>query len=65
MNERQRVAGGSHVHKTPKEAQYAHGMSGPDTGHSWFFFYPSLGVGVAGKDNCKVRPLRGPGMQPA
>lgn len=39
------MAGGSHVHKTPKEAQYTHGMSGPGTGHSWFFFYPSLGEG--------------------
>lgn len=65
MSERQRVAGGSHVHKTPKEAKYTYGMLGPGTGHSWFFFYLCLGVGVAGKDNCKVRRLRGPGMQPA
>lgn len=54
------MAGGSHVHRSPKEAQHIHRRLGP-RGKSLLLLLPW----GEGKDNSKVRPPRGAGMQAA
>lgn len=61
MGEGKGVAGGSHVHRSPKEAQHIHRRLGPRSKSLLVFLLPW----GEGKDNSKVRPPRGAGMQAA